>query len=61
MGQGLPLKKKQKKVEEKMLMEEEFQMEVADTLGAIELRLRQQSVDTARFARAAELQNFLLQ
>jgi len=52
--QGLPPKKKQKKAEEKMLMEEEFRMEVADTLGSI-------VVDAARFARAAELQNFLLQ
>jgi len=50
---GLLPKKKQKK-KEKMLTEEEFRMEVADTLGAI-------AVDTARFARAAELQNFLLQ
>jgi len=45
---------KQKKVEEKMLTEEEFWMEVADTLGLI-------AVDAACFARAAELQNFLLQ
>jgi len=45
-----------------MLTEEEFRTEVADsTLGVIELRLRQQSVDTARFARAVELQKFLLQ
>ena len=50
---GLLPKKKQKK-KEKMLTEEEFRTEVADTLGAI-------AVDTARFARAAELQNFLLQ
>jgi len=60
-GRGLPPKKKQKKAEEKMLTEEEFRTEVADTLGAIELRLRQQLVDTAHFARAVELQNFLLQ
>jgi len=51
---GLLLKKKQKKAEEKMLMEEEFRMEVADALGSI-------AVDAAHFARAAELQNFLLQ
>jgi len=37
-----------------MLTEEEFRTEVADTLGSI-------AVDTACFARAAELQNFLLQ
>jgi len=38
----------------KMLTEEEFRTEVADRLGSI-------VVDAARFARAAELQNFLLQ
>ena len=53
MDRGLQPKKKQKK-EEKMLTEEEFRTEVADTLGSI-------AVDAARFARAAELQNFLLQ
>jgi len=37
-----------------MLTEEEFRTEVADRLGSI-------VVDAARFARAAELQNFLLQ
>jgi len=42
-------------------MEEEFQMEVVDKLGGIELRMRQTFVDTAHLARAAELQNFLLQ
>ena len=51
---GLLPKKKQKKAEEKMLTEEEFRMEIADTLGLI-------AVDAARFTRAAELQNFLLQ
>jgi len=37
-----------------MLTEEEFRTEVVDTLGLI-------AVDATRFARAAELQNFLLQ
>jgi len=37
-----------------LLTEEEFRTEVADALGSI-------AVDAARFARAAELQNFLLQ
>ena len=53
-GRRLLPKKKQKKAEEKMLTEEEFRMEIADTLGLI-------AVDAARFTRAAELQNFLLQ
>jgi len=54
VDQGLLPKKKQKKVEEKMLTEEEFWTEIADTLGSM-------AVDAACFARAAELQNFLLQ
>ena len=37
-----------------MLTEEEFRTEVVDALGSI-------AVNAARFARAAELQNFLLQ
>ena len=51
---GLPPKKKQKKAEENLLTEEEFRTEVVDALGSI-------AVNAARFARAAELQNFLLQ
>jgi len=51
---GLPPKKKQKKAEENLLTEEEFWTEVVDALGSI-------AVNAARFARAAELQNFLLQ
>ena len=51
---GFPPKKKQKKVEEKMLTEEEFRMEIVGTLGVM-------AVDTTHFTRAAELQNFLLQ
>jgi len=51
---GLPPKRKQKKAEENLLTEEEFRTEVADALGSI-------AVNAARFARAAELQNFLLQ
>jgi len=55
-------KKKQKKgAEDKMLTKEEFRMEVADTLDAIEEQLRQQWLEAACLARAAELQNFLLQ
>jgi len=51
--QGLPPKKKQKKAEENLLTEEEFRMEIADMLGLM-------PADAACFARAAELQNFLL-
>jgi len=54
VDRGLPLKKKQKKAEEKLLTEEEFRTEVADTLASI-------AVDATHFARALELQNFLLQ
>ena len=57
---GLLPKKKQKRAEEKLLTEEEFRTEFADTLRGIELRLGQTS-DTARLARAVELQNYLLQ
>ena len=61
VGQGLPPKKKQKKVERKLLTEGEFQTEVVDTLEGIERRLRQQWAEAARLAKATELQNYLLQ